>query len=205
MFKRILIAFSSVVLTALLILSIPMLNFIIQGSGQKKELKQVAKISVKKVDIKKMEEKPKRKLNKPQRSKPSRSKMASGPRFAMDLGVMGMGGVALDLNRVQGKGAAGGEDGQVDEKPSQNFPPSFNIPGRVKEEEINSLAIISFCVDAVGRAYDIQVIQEEPPGLGMGEAGREAIRKGSYQPAVKDGRPVPFCGMEQPFEVKFEG
>ena len=51
--------------------------------------------------------------------------------------------------------------------------------------------------------YDIRIVEETPAGSGLAEAGKDALKRMNFEPAEKDGKSVPFCGMEQPFEVKF--
>ena len=63
-------------------------------------------------------------------------------------------GPPVDVNIIQASG--GGEretDGDVDERPSQNFEPEFTLPPAVKEAGINARAVLSFCVDASGLVY----------------------------------------------------
>ena len=148
--------------------------------------------------------KPRKKLKKPVRKKPSRTRLKTGPRFAMDLSVTDAGGVEVELDLMyKGRAQAGG-NGDVDEKPSPDFPPPFQLPPEVREAEINAYVVLSFCVDAAGRPFEIQIVKERPTGKGMARAGRKALGKTTFRPALKDGMPVPFCGLEQPFEVKFD-
>jgi len=197
-------AICSLWLSGLLILSIPLINFLIKDGFNSKKIVQVARVSVKKVDIHKKRIKPRKNLRKPRRQKPTRTKLKAGPRFGMDLGIMSSMGVAVDVSMVQAGGSARGETGDVDEKPSQNFDPELKLPPAVKESGLNTRAVLSFCVDAGGHAYDIQVVEESPTGLGMAQAAKQALRETRYSPAKKDGQSVSFCGMEQPFEVKFD-
>jgi len=123
----------------------------------------------------------------------------------MNLGVAGNSGVAIDVNLVQASGGGGNqESGDVDERPTQNFELDFKLPRAIKDAGLNARALISFCVDANGNAYDLQVLEESPTGLGMVASAKQALQKAKYSPAKKDGRSVSFCGMEQPFEVKFD-
>jgi protein TonB len=125
----------------------------------------------------------------------------------MDLGVGGLGGAAVPVDIVNppsgGGGGDGGEGGDVDEKPAPSMPPPFRVPAEVKNSEKDSYLVLSFCVDPSGRPYDVRVVEERPPGLGMAQAGREALRQTTFSPARKGNLPVAFCGLEQPFEVKF--
>jgi len=81
--------------------------------------------------------------------------------------------------------------------------PNFQVPPQIRDREIDAMLRLSFCVDVGGRAYDIKVIEESPAGSGLAQAGKDAIARMTFAPAEKDGKAVAFCGMEQPFEVKF--
>jgi protein TonB len=113
-------------------------------------------------------------------------------------------GVEVELDLINKSRGQGMEAGDVDEKPSPNFPPPFHLPREIKKTEINARTTLSFCVDETGRVFDIQVVEENPPGMGMAQAGRNALQQTVFQPATKEERPVAFCGLEQPFEVKFD-
>ena len=52
-------------------------------------------------------------------------------------------------------------------------------------------------------AYDNMREREATGFHDVAAAGREALGRMSFVPAEKDGKAVAFCGMEQPFEVKF--
>lgn len=202
------IAVAALFLSALLTVAIPLLNHVLyqrDGGGGKPRV--VAQVGLKRLDEARPAEPPRRKLKQPQRAKPMQSSVKAGPRFAMDLGVGGLEGasVALDIvNRPSGGGGqAASDDGDVDERPAPAMPPPFRLPAEAKAAEKDAYAVLSFCVDASGRPYDIRVAEEKPPGLGMGAAGREALRQTQFSPARKAGLAVAFCGLEQPFEVKF--
>jgi len=129
----------------------------------------------------------------------------SGPRFAMNLDVVGGAGGAFvpsDLVAMQ-SGSGNSNSGGVDEKPVLKSSPKFNAPAAIRDGEINANLRISFCVNASGKPYDIRIIEETPAGKGLGNAGRDAIMGIQFAPAKKGGAAVPFCGMEQAFEVKF--
>ena len=106
------------------------------------------------------------------------------------------------LKRSGGGGAATGDEG-VDDRPQPAFPPPFRMPPEVKNKEIDAYLLLSFCVDATGKPYDIKVAQEKPVGVGMAAAGREALQQTRFSPARKGNAPVAFCGLEQPFEIRF--
>lgn len=187
---------------------IPLLNHLLNSAGSGKGGPRiVASVSLKQVESARQAEQPKRKLKQPNRAKPMQTNMKAGPRFAMDLSVGGLEGAAVPVDIVNrpsgGGGEAQGESGDVDEKPTPTMPPPFRLPPEVKAAEKDAYAVLSFCVDPTGRAYDVRVAEEKPQGMGMGAAAREALRQTIFTPAKKGGLPVAFCGLEQPFEVKF--
>lgn len=204
------IALVALLASAAITVAIPLLNHLMtREAGGKGRPRIVAQVGLKTMDAARPAEQPRRKLKQPARAKPMQASVKAGPRFAMDLGVGGIGGAAVPVDIVNrpsgGGGAAGGEGGDVDEKPQPTMPPPFRVPAEVKSSERDAYLVLSFCVDASGRPYDIQVVEEKPAGQGMGQAGREALRQTSFSPARKAGLPVAFCGLEQPFEVKFGG
>jgi hypothetical protein len=187
---------------------IPLLNHLINSGGAGKGGPRiVAQVALKQLESARQAEQPRRKMKQPTRAKPMQTNVKAGPRFAMDLAVGGLEGAAVPVDIVNrpsgGGGEAQGESGDVDEKPVPNMPPPFRLPAEVKAAEKDAYAVMSFCVDQSGRAYDVRVAEEKPQGLGMAEAAREALRQTVFTPAKKGGLPVAFCGLEQPFEVRF--
>jgi protein TonB len=200
------LGFFAALLAALATVALPLLHYALGPKGKKPALRVVAQIHLVSLEPPRPEMKPEHAIHEPVRAPPNPMMLQSGPRFAMDLGVMG-GGVSVPadlINRKSGNGGAatGGDEG-VDERPSPTSPPPFNMPSEVKSQEKDAYLSLSFCVDISGRAYDIHVTEERPPGLGMAAAGREALQETRFTPAKKGGVAVPFCGLEQPFEVKF--
>ncbi len=205
--SKLLIALGAAFLSALLILSIPLLNMTLKtGTGDKDEIRIVARAEVKKMDIAKPKEQPRREIKRPQRPKPVTTRTPSGPRFAMDLGVGGAGGALVPMQTANRSGTGGvGSQGGVDDLPEAQNRISLRIPAELQAAERDALVVLSFCVDVAGRPYDLRVVEERPTGLGLAEAGREALREALFRPARKGGTAVAFCGMEQPFEVRFGG
>ncbi len=204
MIRRILTGAFALLLSALLIISIPLINYLLEGGAIGKKEKTITSIQLKRINMEKPKPKPQKKLRRPERRKPTRTQLKAGPRFAMDLGVAGSGGVAVDMALLAERGQGGSENEGVDELPTASFRVEPVIPEAVREKEVNVFVMASFCVDAGGRAFDIRIVEEKPPGLGMGNACREALRNTTFQAARKGGAAVPFCGLEQPFEVKFD-
>jgi outer membrane biosynthesis protein TonB len=184
---------------------LPLVNHLLHGTGGKKEaVRVVAEVNVvRSLEPPKPPVRPQRAVQQPQRAKPAPSSLRAGPRFAMDLGVMGSGSIAPPelVNRKSGTGGTG-ETG-VDEKPVPSSPPPFRMPEEVRRREQDAYLLLSFCVDASGRPYDIRIAQEKPAGLGLGAAGRDALQQTRFTPARKGNNSVPFCGLEQPFEIRF--
>jgi protein TonB len=206
--RNVLIAVVALFLSAGVTVLIPLVNHLINDAGHgKKGPRIVAQVALKQVESARQEEQPRKKLKQPSRAKPVQASMKAGPRFAMDLAVGGLEGAAVPVDIVNkpsgGGGAAEGESGDVDEKPSPTMPPPFRLPPEIKAAEKDAYLVLSFCVDPSGHAYDVRVAEEKPQGLGLAQAGREALRQTAFSPARKGGLPVAFCGLEQPFEVKF--
>lgn len=186
---------------------LPVLNELLHGGGGRDEAPRVvAEVNVvRTVEPPPPEVRPQRTVQQPARARPAPSNLQAGPRFAMDLGVMGgAGGAVAPMELVNRRSGAGGtSESGVDERPSPSSPPPFRMPPEVRRREQDASLLLSFCVDASGRPYDIRVAQELPPGLGMAAAGMEALRQTRFNPARRGGAAVPFCGLELPFEVRF--
>lgn len=204
--RNLIIGIVALFCSALLTVLFPLLNSVIKGGGPKGP-RIVAQVSLKQVEAARQNEQPRRKLKQPAQAKPMQTMVKAGPRFAMDLAVGGLEGAAVPMdivNRPSGGGGEGaGESGDVDEKPSPTAPPPFREPAEVRVAEKDAYLVLSFCVDPAGHAYEVRVVEEKPAGLGMAQAGREALRQTLFSPARKGGMAVAFCGLEQPFEVKF--
>jgi hypothetical protein len=199
--RNLLIGTTAALAAGLATVALPLLNYAIHHRGEKPAPRIVTEVSVTRtLEPPKPQAKPLRTVQQPQRARPAPSNLQPGPRFAMDLAVMGSGGAAAPLELVNRKSGAGGvlESG-VDEKPVPSTPPPFRMPDEIKRRDL----LLSFCVDAAGRPYDIRIAQEKPAGLGLAAAGQEALRQTRFTPARKGNTPVPFCGLEQPFEIRF--
>ena len=216
--KRFSILLAAILASMLLVFSVTMANLFLTGKifHEKKFVK--TEVSVKKVEEveKKIDNKKKliilfsllgkRTARKPNRQKSNSRSPKAGPRFAMALGaVSGTAGAAINSELVADfrGGALSTEKGDVDKKPESRSVANFQVPPQIRDREIDAMLRLSFCVDVGGRAYDIKVIEESPAGSGLAQAGKDAIARMTFAPAEKDGKAVAFCGMEQPFEVKF--
>lgn len=204
-FRKILVAILAVILSAGLIFSIPIMNLWIKGDlGRKKYTK--TEVTLIKQIIPEQKEQKKKQRRTPKRSRPNQRTLKSGPRFAMDLGVASGSGAGISTDLLKNAGGAntqGSLDGDVDEKPALRGSPAFQAPAAIRDAEINATVVLTFCVDNSGRVYDIRVAEESPAGMGLADAGRDALNRSSFSPARKDGNPVAFCGLEQPFEIRF--
>ena len=202
--KKIIAFLVACLLSGFLIISIPLLNVWLKGGGEAKTEQRKTAVTVKKLQQKKKEPK-KKPTRRPKRSKSRQRNVKAGPRFAMDLGVAGLGGVSLPsdlVNRSRGNG--GDVAGDVDDRPELNGGINFELPSAIKDAEVNASVVMMFCVDVSGTPYDIRIMKESPAGMGLAEAGKAALKSSSFSPAIKDGNPVAFCGMEQPIEVRFK-
>jgi len=203
--RKFIILILAAITSIFLVFSIPILNVLIRGEF--KSEKTYAKTEVKILNQEKPPEppKPKEATRKPNRQNTNSRMPKAGPRFAMNLDVMGgSDGVIVpnDLIAMQsGMGNLG--SGDVDEKPALKSSPKFQPPQAIRDDEINASLRISFCVNASGKPYDIRIVEETPAGKGLANAGRDAIMGMQFAPAKKGGSSVSFCGLEQPFEIKF--
>ena len=163
LFKRFSILIAAILASMLLVFSVTMANLFLSGKVFHEKKYNKAEIAIKKVEEveKKIEKrKPARKPNR-QRSN-SRSPKA-GPRLAMNLGVAsGNAGAAISQDLVADfrGGALSTEKGDVDKKPESRAMPNFEVPAKIRDNEIDAMLRLSFCVDVSGRAYDIKVVEE---------------------------------------------
>ena len=205
-FKRSMLLLAAVLSSLLLVFSVTLANMFLTGKifHEKKYVK--TEVSVKKVEEMEKKVEKKKPARKPERQKTTSRTPKAGPRLAMNLGVAsGTAGAAINEELVADfrGGAMSSEKGDVDKKPESRAMPNFQVPPQIRDREIDPTLRLSFCVDVGGRVYDIRVIEESPAGSGLAAAGREALGRMTFAPAEKDGKAVAFCGMEQPFEVKF--
>lgn len=200
---------AAIVVAAFATVALPLINYWVKHEPEQKDKPRVvAQVSVARAETPPPQKKVERKIKQPERAKPMQTQVKAGPRFAMDLSVGGIGGVAVApnlINRPSGGGGGTGnaEDQGVDERPSPSFPPPFRLPDAIREREVDARVVLSFCVDAGGRPYDLRVMEEEPAGAGLAQAARQAVQQTQFAPAKKKGLAVAFCGLEQPFEVRF--
>lgn len=204
--KRFLIFVVAIFSSFLLVFSVTLANYFIKGDFMRANKYVKTEIQIKKPEEVKKQIEKKKPTRKPNRQKSTSRSPKSGPRFAMDLNAVG-GSDGAVINDELVTGIRGGgftkETGDVDEKPTSRSLPSFSPPQSIRDNEQDALLRLSFCVDVQGRVYDIRVLEEVPVGKGLAQSGKQALSQMVFSPAKKAGRAVPFCGMEQPFEIKF--
>ena len=206
LFKRFTILLAAILASMLLVFSVTMANLFLTGKVFHEKKYNKTEIAIKKVDEVEKKVEKKKPARKPNRMKSNSRSPKAGPRFAMNLGAAsGNGGAAVSRDLVADfrGGALSTEKGDVDKKPESRSMANFQVPPKIRDNEIDATLRLSFCVDVSGKAYDIKVLEESPAGSGLAQAGREALGRMTFTPAEKAGKAVPFCGMEQPFEVKF--
>ena len=204
LFKRFNILLAAILASMLLVFSVTLANLFLTGKVFHE--KKYTEIAVKKVEEVKKKVEKKKPARKPNHQKSNSRSPKAGPRFAMNLGAAsGTAGAAINEELVADfrGGALSTEKGDVDKKPESRAYPNFQVPPQIRDREIDAMLRLSFCVDASGRVYDIKVLEETPAGPGLAAAGKDALSRMTFAPAEKGGKPVSFCGMEQPFEVKF--
>ena len=204
--KRFTILIAAILASCALVFSVTMANLFLTGKVFHEKKYNKTEIAVKKVDEVEKKVEKKKPARKPNRQKSNSRSPKAGPRLAMNLGTAsGSAGAAINEELVADfrGGALSTEKGDVDKKPESRAMPNFQVPAKIRDNEIDAMLRLSFCVDGSGKAYDIKIIEETPAGSGLAQAGREALGRMTFAPAEKGGKAVPFCGMEQPFEVKF--
>ena len=204
--KRFTILLAAVFVSMVLVFSVTMANLFLNGKVFHEHKFVKTEVSVKKIEEVEKKVEKKHTARKPNRQKSNSRSPKAGPRFAMSLGnISGSTGAVISDELVSDfrGGALSVGKGDVDKKPENRSMPNFQVPPQIRDREIDASLRLSFCVDVGGRAYDIKVIEESPVGSGLAQAGKDAIARMTFAPAEKDGKAVAFCGMEQPFEVKF--
>ena len=204
--KRFTILIAAIFVSMVLVFSVTMANLFLNGKVFHERKFVKTEVAVKKIEEVEKKVEKKHTARKPNRQKSNSRSPKAGPRFAMNLGVAsGATGATISDELVADfrGGAISTGKGDVDKKPENRSMPNFEVPPQIRDREIDAMLRLSFCVDVGGRAYDIRVIEESPVGSGLAQAGKDAVARMTFAPAEKDGKAVAFCGMEQPFEVKF--
>ncbi len=206
-FKRFTVLLAAVLSSLLLVFSVTLANMFLTGKIFHEIKYTKTEVAVKKVEEMEKKVEKKKPARKPERQKTTSRTPKAGPRLAMNLGVAsGTAGAAINEELVADfrGGSLSSEKGDVDKRPESRTMPDFQVPTQIRDREVDATLRLSFCVDVGGRAYDIRVVEESPAGSGLAAAGREALGRMTFAPAEKGGKAVAFCGMEQPFEVKFK-
>jgi len=204
--KRSLLLLAAVFCSLLLVFSVTLANMFLTGKIFHEKKYTKTEVAVKKVEEMEKKVEKKKPARKPERQKTTSRTPKAGPRLAMNLGVAsGTAGATINEELVADfrGGSMSSEKGDVDKRPESRTMPDFQVPAQIRDREVDASLRLSFCVDVGGRAYDIRVVEASPAGSGLAAAGREALGRMTFAPAEKGGKAVAFCGMEQPFEVKF--
>ena len=188
LFKRFSILIAAILASMLLVFSVTMANLFLSGKVFHEKKYNKAEIAIKKVEEVEKKIEKKKPARKPNRQRSNSRSPKAGPRLAMNLGVAsGNAGAAISQDLVADfrGGALSTEKGDVDKKPESRAMPNFEVPAKIRDNEIDAMLRLSFCVDVSGRAYDIKVIEESPAGSGLAAAGREALGRMTFAPAEK--------------------
>ena len=79
-------------------------------------------------------------------------------------------------------------------QPSRRVPP--NYPKRAQDRQKEGKAVVRFIIAIDGSVRDVQLVSEDPPGMGFGDAAVKAVSRWKYDPQIKNGQPV-----ERPAQV----
>lgn len=204
MMKKCIYALVSLLLSAGLILSIPTITILVKNGFSAPKEKNLRITEVKRITMTPQKKEKEKTQRTPRKRLSPQMSTKSGPRFAMSLDAQGINGVGIELDMVAAQNtSAGSDDDGVDKRPELVGALDLTLPDALKNSETNASVRLQFCVDVAGRAYDIRAVDEVPSGKGLAQAGKEALLKVTFSPAMRRGQAVPFCGMEQPIEIKF--
>ncbi len=201
--RTLLVALLAALTSAALVFSVTVAN--LAAKGDLFAPKKYAKTEIGRADPERRPPPPREtERRKPARKSPQSRSPKMGPRQAMNLGLVGAGGdgAALDASLLSDRNSIGGNV-DADQPPSSPAAPTFQVPQAVRDMERDAVLRLAFCVDERGEVFNVQVVEESPRGCGLAQAGIQALSALRFSPARKQGRAVPFCGMEQPFEVRF--
>ncbi|MGN0867830.1 MAG: TonB family protein [Oligosphaeraceae bacterium] len=94
------------------------------------------------------------------------------------------------------------EVSQVERLPVAQGGIPVHFPARARRQGVSGQAVVEFVVSRQGVPEQIQVVSASPPGY-FEEAAREAVEKARFQPALREGKPVP-CRLRLPLEFHIE-
>jgi protein TonB len=78
-------------------------------------------------------------------------------------------------------------------------------PNRARSAGKEGYAVIEYTVSQTGQVVDPQVISEDPPGWGFGDAAIKTVLRWRYQPKIVDGKPVARPGIRMRLAFKLSG
>ena len=151
--KRFSILLAAILASMLLVFSVTMANLFLSGKVFHEKKYAKTEVSVKKVDEVEKKVEKKKPTRKPNRMKSNSRSPKAGPRFAMNLGAAsGTAGAAISDELVADfrGGALSTEKGDVDKKPESRSMANFQVPPKIRDNEIDATLRLGFCVDAGG-------------------------------------------------------
>lgn len=77
-------------------------------------------------------------------------------------------------------------------------------PRRAQMEGVNGSVLVRFDIGPTGKVMNVQVIEEDPPGYGFGNAVVRAVQRWKYRPKVIDGEGVIQRGMQTRLQFKIK-
>ena len=73
--------------------------------------------------------------------------------------------------------------------PKPRYTPDAEFSESARAKKIHGIVVLAMIVTAEGRVRDVKVIKSLDPGLD--KQAIAAVRRGKFEPATKDGQPVP--------------
>lgn len=181
-------------ISGFLIIIIPLLQLLKSGKYQKKEYKIVQITQAEEV-----QKKPKRKIKKIRKmslkSHTRKNISQSLGRFALDLSVSAQASDGVVTIAQEQTGIY--KTWEVDVRPQERriLLPAF--PKEAQEKEIEGRVILEIFINERGYVFTVNIIEEEPSGLGFGRAAAMAVRKWEFEPAMIEGIPVKYTYRRQ--------
>lgn len=204
-------ALSSILVTALLFIALPMLTPLNLAHNMKDRIQGIL-ISARKPpppppedrdrpeEQELVEKKAPKKINQANRLRPK----FELPKVGLASGMGDVGGIRIgmvsDFNISDSLFMSAFNLNEVDQPPRllSSFPPQY--PYLAKRDNIEGRVVARFVVDVDGRAKEAKVAESEPQGV-FDEAALKALEHYKFKPAIKNGKPV-TCIVKLPISFK---
>ncbi len=125
----------------------------------------------------------------PDASIPVQTTPVAGPEVSSNLAETGAPS-PVESQSVPVAGADAGSAPVQDTQPRQRTAVKPAYPARAEEYGVHGKVIVLFLVNEKGNVTRVKVVKETPRGYGFGAEALKAVRRYSFDPSLKNGRPV---------------